>query len=103
MAIMTVQGVTAFESYDSDDERCATCREPGTFMIRCKIPANLLNNSHYLLSVHASIPDVRELAQVEGVLAFDVKEIGAVGLSENDRRGGVIRPKLEWERQPLEA
>ncbi len=99
--LSTVQGVPVFEMYDSDDARFAGAREPGQYRLRCEVPGDLLNTDRYLLSLNAGLPNVRNLAYAEGVLSFDIEDAGAVGSHIVERREGVIRPRLYWQRETL--
>jgi homopolymeric O-antigen transport system ATP-binding protein len=88
------QGTKVFEVYDTDDERYAGPREPGSYTSKCRIPGNLLNPGRFILSVNAGIPDVRNLAFIEHVLFFEVEDTGTLMYG---KRVGVIRPDLQWE------
>jgi lipopolysaccharide transport system ATP-binding protein len=93
----TIHGITVFEAYDSDDERYAGPREPGTYLIRCKIPGDLLNSGRYVLSINASMHNVMHLAYLEDVLMFDVEDTAVVSADMYDERDGIIRPRLHWD------
>jgi len=97
LLVTTVQGITVFEAYDADDEQYSGPREPGHYVSKGMIPGDLLNSNRYILSVNAGIPGIRNLAFLEGVLAFDIEDAGAVGSHMHDRRDGIIRPRLCWE------
>jgi lipopolysaccharide transport system ATP-binding protein len=95
--ISTIHGLSVFESYDSDDERYGDYREPATYCAQCTIPGDYFNAERYILSVNAGIPNIRNLAFLEGVLCFDIEDTGAVGALIAPKRSGVTRPKLDWE------
>ncbi len=94
--LTTVDGIPVFEAYDTDKEEYAGPRKSGTFISRCKIPANLLNPGRFIISVNAGIPNNKNLAFIEGALTFDIEDIGAVGSHMHSKRKGIIRPRLEW-------
>lgn len=94
--IRTVQGTTVFESYDSDDKRYAGPRKPGSYVIRCEVSGDLLNDEQYCLSINASVPDVVHLAFIEDALMFDVEDTALAGADVYVKREGIIRPALRW-------
>ena len=95
--LSTVEGFPIFEAYDADDERYAIRRIPGDYMARCEVPAQLLNPGRYVVSVNAGMPNIKNLAFLEGALVFNIEDTGAVGSHMHSKRQGVIRPKLKWE------
>ena len=94
--LKTVDGTVVFETYDSDNEEFIGYRSPGAYKARCAVPGNLLNKGKYIVSLNAGIPNVKNLASVEGVLQFSVEDTGAVGAFLHGLRQGVIRPLLKW-------
>lgn len=94
--ISTLQGATVFEAYDSDNECYAGPRKPGTYVIQCLIPGDLLNNDRYCLSINAALPEVMHLAFIEDALMFDIEDTESVGADTYVKREGIIRPRLQW-------
>ncbi|WP_295436567.1 hypothetical protein [uncultured Thiodictyon sp.] len=75
----------------------------GLFKTTCVIPANFLNNGGY--SVHAiMITDTMNIEVAEkGVLSFNAHEAGTL---REDYLGpiiGVVRPRLAWTTEPVQA
>lgn len=99
--INTVEGIRVFTAYDTDCEKYIGPREPGRFVSKCKIPGHLLSPGGYSISSAAGITGVKNLALLENVLLFDIEDTGAVGSDVSGRRQGVIRPRLEWQREPI--
>jgi len=95
--LSTVEGIPVFEAYDADDERYTMRRESGNYVARCELPPQLLNPGRYVVSVNAGMPHIKNLAFLEGALAFTIEDTGAVGSHMDSKRLGVIRPKLKWE------
>lgn len=84
-----------FESMDSDLPEWRECdRVPGRYLAIVKIPPYLLRPGRYSISVIAFIEDVKVFERQEGILRFDVSE---VGYPLNLRRSGIVSPVLEWE------
>jgi lipopolysaccharide transport system ATP-binding protein len=95
-AINSLQGITVFSAYDSDDERFSGPRPPGEYTARCEVPGHLLNTDQYVLSLNAGIPNVKNLVSLQSALTFEVADTGAVGSHVPARHHGVIRPRLDW-------
>ncbi|MFW6116195.1 MAG: ABC transporter ATP-binding protein [bacterium] len=102
--LATVHGMPVFTAFDADREEYADSRDPGLFISRCEVPGNLLNPGRFAVSVVAGIRGVKKLARLENVLTVDIENTGGAGahLGAGRRRPGVIRPKLEWQRERLE-
>ncbi len=82
------------ESMDSDmPEWKESVREPGRYRGIATIPPHLLRPGRYSLSFVALIEDVKIFERQEGILRFDVSE---VGYPINSRRLGIISPVFTW-------
>jgi hypothetical protein len=68
-------------------------REPGQYLSICQVPGALLKPGRYLLSIGARTMD-RNIEFLDGVLTFDVSEVGS---RLNSGRIGIIAPLLRWE------
>ena len=89
-------GTAVFETYDADDEQYAGRRQPGEYTVRCEVPANLLNSGSYIISINVGMPNIKNLVFLEGALALNIEDTGAVGSHLDAKRNGIIRPKLRW-------
>jgi len=98
--VETVHGMSVLEAYDLDDDRFAGPRDPGAYSVTCRIPGNLLNTGSYVLTLVAGMPNLKNLAKLEGILSFEIEDTGAIGSGMNLKRSGVIRPRLQWECRP---
>ncbi len=83
-------------------ERYAT-RPAGHYVSRAEIPANTLNEGQYVLGLNASSFRVRRYFQDERALAFIVDTMGAPGMQWPEPRQGLVRPKLDWTIEQVEA
>lgn len=101
--LQSADGITLFDTYDSDHEAYAVPRGPGLYTSHCTVPGMLLSPGRYFVSVNAGIPNVRNLAFADAVLAIDIVDTGAVGSHQSTGRSGLLRPRLEWDQvvQPL--
>jgi len=68
----------------------------GILVIKCEIPANLLNEQEYLILVHSGIPGQRVLIQGEPFLSINVKNMGTHGSDFPEKWPGLVAPKLNW-------
>ena len=98
--LLTSRGEHVFTSFDTDTpeqyERFMV-REPGEYISKCVIPANLLNNGRYIIGVNASAYRVKRYFQDENALIFTVDTTGAPGTQWPENRSGTIRPLLDWQ------
>jgi lipopolysaccharide transport system ATP-binding protein len=99
MYLSTMRGEYVFTAFDVDDaqqyERFGA-RQPGRYVSRCTLPADLLNEGRYSLGVNASSFGVRRYFMDESALSFNVDISGAPGTQWPEPRHGPIRPRLEW-------
>ena len=98
--LLTLRGEYVFVSFDTDDPNLFdrfSVREAGCYTSRCTIPANLLNDGRYVLSVNASSFRVKRYFLEEHAIAFSVDGTGAPGKHWPEPRLGPIRPALTWE------
>jgi hypothetical protein len=103
--IETVEGVTVMVGYDADDERYTGRRDVGRYTSRCVVPGRLLNPGRFVISVNAGIRGAKNLAKIDGAVAFDITEVGAVGSHAAGPRSrqGLVRPKFEWHVGPVQS
>jgi lipopolysaccharide transport system ATP-binding protein len=98
--LLTARGDLVFTSFDTDEpekfERYRV-REPGNYLSRCKIPADLLNDGRYIIGVNASSYRIKRYFQDEYALTFTVDGAGAPGTHWPESRQGMIRPRLNWQ------
>ncbi|MCR4405504.1 MAG: ABC transporter ATP-binding protein [Anaerolineae bacterium] len=89
------QGSLVFEAMDTDSpEWKGRVRQPGRYIATCRVPGYLLKPGRYHLSLVSFVERVKIIERQEGVLTFDVSE---VGYCLNPGRLGVVSPVLEWE------
>jgi len=100
-SLTALHGAIVFEAYDSDNPLYLGRREPGSYMSRCTVPANLLNSGSYIISINAGIPAVKNLVSLGGVLSLEVEDTRADGPIINLKRKGIIRPALNWKCEEL--
>jgi len=99
--VHALDGTPVFEVYDVDEDVKGGRREPGSYMIRCEVPGDMLKPGRYSLSLNAGMPGIKNLVRLDGVLQFSVDDPGLPGAAMNLPRVGVVRPKTKWFRKTL--
>jgi lipopolysaccharide transport system ATP-binding protein len=104
--LLNTHGEHIFTSFDTDDqsqyERYGV-RPAGSYLSRCTLPADYLNEGRYILGVNASVFRMRRFFQDEHALAFAVDSTGAPGMQWLETRLGLMRPRLSWAIQEIVA
>ncbi|HEU4389851.1 MAG TPA: ABC transporter ATP-binding protein [Blastocatellia bacterium] len=93
-------GTPVFRSFDADNpDWSGRGRTPGFYRASCKIPAHLLNEGSYSLTLLSGIPFVKLNLEEEAVIRIDI----APGVTDQGpaarmgvRRPGVVAPALDW-------
>src|ERR1700730_5105846 len=99
--VHALDGPPVFEVYDVDEDVKDGRREPGSYIVRCEVPGDLLKPGRYSLSLNAGMPGVKNLVRLDGALQFSVEDAALPGAAMNLPRLGVIRPKTKWFRKTL--
>jgi lipopolysaccharide transport system ATP-binding protein len=97
--LMSTRGENIFTSFDTDDPAVfekMTTRQPGCYVSRCILPANLLNEGRFVIGINASSFRVQRYFQDEQALTFTVDGAGAPGMHWPEPRLGAVRPRLDW-------
>lgn len=88
-------GIVVYESMDTDLIKYQNIiREKGKYRSVCKITDSLLLPDRYTISASAFIDKVKLIDKHEGILMFDISE---VGYALNPERLGVVAPVFEWD------
>lgn len=102
--LMSTRGEYIFTSFDIDEpERFEEmgARPAGSYISRCTLPADFLNEGRFVVGVNASSYRVRRYFQDEKALTFTVDAIGAPGMQWPEPRMGAVRPRLDWKIEVL--
>lgn len=94
--LATFDGIAVIEAYDTDRDAYAGAREPGEYVVRCKIPANFLNSGSYALSIRADIPHEKSLVSLSGILTLEILRTHGNSILSNIPREGIVYPLLDW-------
>jgi len=99
--LLDSQGNLVFEAMDTDmPEWKGQVRRPGRYVATCLVPGYLLKPGRYHLSLVSFVERVKIIERQEGVLTFNVSE---VGYCLNPGRLGIVFPVLEWEVDRVEG
>lgn len=95
LSLLTSEGITAFSSTNHSimGEKELP---PGLYTTTCRIPANLLNDTTYIINVHIGIPGVKVLLHGRDYMEFTVEGSGGHGSSFSEKWPGIVAPKLDW-------
>jgi lipopolysaccharide transport system ATP-binding protein len=99
--VHTLDGTPVFEVYDVDEDVKDGRREPGSYIVRCEVPGDLLKPGRYSLSLNAGMPGIKNLVRLDGALQFSVEDAALPAAAMNLPRLGVIRPRTKWFRKTL--
>src|SRR5262245_19893496 len=72
-------------------------KNPGRYLSRCRVPANLLNRGSFVVGISAAIPNVHWLFWDHSAVRFAVDDAGGPGSQWAGDRGGFFRPVLHWD------
>jgi lipopolysaccharide transport system ATP-binding protein len=67
------------------------------------VPKDFFNDGRYAVGLNASTYRVKRYFQDERALAFTVDGTGAPGKQWSERRMGLVRPRLDWQIEAVEA
>jgi lipopolysaccharide transport system ATP-binding protein len=98
--LRTEGGVTVLASYDADHpDWSGRGRQPGAYLAECSVPAHLLNEGAYQITITAGIPFQKVCLMLEDLIRLEVAQpVSGQGSSGRmaARRPGVVAPDLPW-------
>src|SRR2546430_110412 len=94
--VHALDGTPVSEVYAVDEDIKDGRREPGSYVVRCEVPGDLLKPGRYSLSLNAGMPGIKNLVRLDGALHFSVDDPGLPGAGMYLPRVGVIRPNSTW-------
>jgi len=102
LRFLTGDGTIAFTASDSADSSFETKPiSPGTYVSRCVVPGNLLNEGQYLLTVGVDIPFQQVLFVEDAAVGFYVEQTGGVNSRFPEKWPGTVCPILEWKTEEV--
>lgn len=94
-SLLTQSGELAFAS--TSHFLTQKTQKPGQYIVKCKIPPNLLNLKKYYVEISSGIPGVKTLWNPMSCVSFQIDGIGNQGSAFPENWPGVICPKIDWE------
>ncbi len=101
--LATQEGLIVFRTFH-DDLAGAGNRllEPGRWLVRCLIPANLLNHGLYSINARIKINQFRWCVQEDDVLQLEIEDEEVLE-GRDQARPGLAYPVVGWEAEPVSA
>jgi hypothetical protein len=96
--ITTNDGVNVIGTGDADtnSDRLGT-RFPGQYVGKFSIPASLLGEGHYSITVSLGIPFVQVYDRHENILGFEIIDLGSTRRElQHQRRPGILGLEIPW-------
>jgi lipopolysaccharide transport system ATP-binding protein len=103
--LMSTHGEYILTSFDTDapeDFERYTQRPAGSYVSRCTLPPDFLNEGRFVIGINASSYRIRRYFQDEQALTFTVDPAGAPGMQWSEVRMGAVRPRLDWQIEALD-
>ncbi len=99
---LTAQDTTVLLSSKDTDRGEEFMRTPGTYLGRCTIPGEFLNNGQYFISIGSDTPMIQTHFLLDRALSFHIEQVGGPNGHIPDRRQGLLRINFPWETDQLE-
>jgi lipopolysaccharide transport system ATP-binding protein len=97
------QGVAFTSASNEEVGEAARRRSPaGLYRSVCRVPGDLLNDGVYHLKLLVLRDSSKITFRLEDALAFEVVDLGTRPGAWFGREPGAVRPRLEWQTEPLE-
>jgi lipopolysaccharide transport system ATP-binding protein len=90
-------GVTVLRSYYDDLMKTPPELKPGNYRATCSIPANLLNQGEYFITLRANIHGLRHIAVFDRAISFRIVNLDGANAQYGTERPGILNPSLPWE------
>jgi hypothetical protein len=104
IALRTEDDEIVLNSTDHDLGAPATAQwQIGRHVLRCRVPAHLLNARRYIVGVWAGEPCKATLLQVDRALCFDTVPMAGAEQHIQGSRPGVVAPLLSWRHEHVPA
>ena len=101
--LATQEGLIVFRTFHDDLAGPGShALEPGRWLIRCLIPARLLNQGLYSINARIKINQFRWCVQEDDVLQLEIED-EEVAEGRDQARPGIAYPAVGWEAEPASA
>lgn len=94
--LISSEGVTIFRSYFDDLHKELKPVKPGRYSTTCLIPANILNQGTYYVTLRASVHGIVKICVLERLLNFSVINLDGSNAVYGGNRPGILNMNLHW-------
>ncbi len=103
MYIKNLEGDIIFGSISNHDPKWhGVSRDAGSYKSSCIIPADLLMDGVYTVSVNLWAAGYTMIVPIENIISFEIYDTGTLRGDYFGGWGGLIRPRLEWRTSLIE-
>ena len=95
------EGSVLLSTTDTDGSTDGASRMAGTYVSRCEIPGDFLNQGHYFITAAADFPMIQTHFLADRVLSLRIERVGGQSGHIPDNREGLLRLMLPWTIQPV--
>lgn len=99
--LINQEGITVFTTCNTDADKKYAAIPKGRHRFSLQIPAILLPQGRYVLTVISHVPHDRVLDVIDRELNFFVHDVGSHATALKDSRPGVVTPLFPWKMQSL--
>jgi lipopolysaccharide transport system ATP-binding protein len=100
--LLNGDGVTVFRTYH-DDQLALEVIQPGHYRSCCIIPAHLLNQGQYFLTVRGGVHGRKRAFLIDNALSFSYLSLSGSNAQYGVERPGIINPLLDWTTEQAQA
>jgi lipopolysaccharide transport system ATP-binding protein len=95
--IMSIDGIEIFSTSDYKYQTESRIRKPGIYRSYFEIPGNIMNATHYHLSIDIDIPMIKSIVSNQ-LVSFSIDELinNELGITLARKPAGVIHPVFKW-------
>jgi lipopolysaccharide transport system ATP-binding protein len=94
--LISSEGITIFRTFFDDQYKELRAIKPGRYSATCLIPANILNQGTYYITLRASIHGIVKICVLEHLLNFSVINLSGSNAVYGGNRPGILNMNLHW-------
>jgi lipopolysaccharide transport system ATP-binding protein len=98
--LATQEGHVVYRAFHDDLAPAERLIEPGRWLVRCTVPANLLNQGFYSVHARIKVNQFRWCLQADNVLHVEIVDRNVLE-GRDQARPGVVFPGFPWEVEPV--
>jgi lipopolysaccharide transport system ATP-binding protein len=94
--LISSEGITIFRTFFDDQYKELKAINPGRYSATCLIPANILNQGTYYITLRASVHGIVKICVLEHLLNFSVINLSGSNAVYGGHRPGLLNMNLHW-------